>query len=212
MLVYNYDSKTYLFTTAEDAYIDPEASKQQGERVYILPPNATFEKPPEKAGYAAKRENDTWVLIPDYRGQYCVNSDMVPQEIMEAGELEEGYALISAEQIALLQEKGTNYFVIVDGKLIVNPNYDKEREEKEQNRIAMLHMTKYDFYKHLCQPNNITYAQLMQIVNSSDEVAAAWNLCAYIYRGDETLITQIKKYLPQISDDTLTQIFEEYGV
>lgn len=210
MLVYNYDENG-IYTGSEDAFLDPEASKQQGERVYFLPANATFEAPPTEVNKIAKRENNTWILINDFRGQYYVDSDMNPQKVTEAGDLPEGCALITQEQIELLNEKGKNYYLIDNGELILNPNYEKEEEEKEKQRIAMLHMTKYDFYKYICQPNNITYPQLVQLVNSNENTAAAWNLCAYVYRGDELLIAAIKMYLPSMTDEQLTEIFEEYG-
>ena len=34
---------------------------------------------------------------------------------------------------------------------------------------------------------------------------------AYVYRGDEILISTVKKYLPSMTDEALTEIFEEYG-
>lgn len=81
-------------------------------------------------------------------------------------------------------------------------------DELEQRRIAMLNMTKYDFYKKVCVPNGISYSQLMELVNSSEETMAAWNLCERLYRGDTILIGAIHQFLPNLTDEQLTQIFE----
>jgi hypothetical protein len=70
-------------------------------------------------------------------------------------------------------------------------------------------MTKYDFFKLVCKPYGITYAQLLQFVNANEDVAAAWNLCERVYRGDELLLPAIKQVIPTMTDELLTQIFEE---
>lgn len=89
--------------------------------------------------------------------------------------------------------------------------YLKKQKQKELERIAKLSMTRYDFFKYVCQPSGISYQQLIAIVNSNDEMAAAWNLCSAVYRGDETLCNNIKKYLPAMTDDALNEIFKQYG-
>ncbi len=85
-----------------------------------------------------------------------------------------------------------------------------EVEAAEKMRIGKLKMTKYDFHKYFCQPNDITYAELMEFINTKEELQAAWNLCNHVYRGDETLNTYIKKCIPNITDDEITEIFEAH--
>lgn len=92
-----------------------------------------------------------------------------------------------------------------------NPNYKEVVALKEKERIAKLAMTKYDFFKYVCSPYGITYAKLTEFVTSSDEVAAAWNLCARVYRGDEILCKSIKKVIPVMTDNKLDEIFKTYG-
>ena len=84
---------------------------------------------------------------------------------------------------------------------------DERIAQAERERISKLSMTKYDFYKLVCKPNDIEYQDLITMVNSNDEVAAAWNLCERIYRGDETLCKYVKQFIPSITDDELDRIF-----
>ncbi len=205
MLIYLWNTETKEYLKYQEAQKNP---KRPGE--YLMPANSTTEQIPDVS------ENQTiiyngehWEIIPDFRGKYMVNSEMFPVEVTKFGDLPEGYVLIAPEQIELLRQKGQNYFVISDNKLIKNPNYEQEEKEKEQKRIAKLNMTKYDFFKLVCLPNGISYQKLMELVNSNDDTAAAWNLCSAVYRGDELLINSIKTYLPDISDDELTKIFEK---
>ena len=88
---------------------------------------------------------------------------------------------------------------------------EEQKEIEEKERIAKLSMTKYDFFKYVCSPYGVTYARLNKFVSSSDEVAAAWNLCAKVYRGDETLCAYIKVFIPVMTDTKLDEIFKTYG-
>lgn len=87
----------------------------------------------------------------------------------------------------------------------------QEAEQEEKKRIAKMSMTKYDFFKYVCQPYGITYKQLVAAANSTDEMAAAWNLCSAVYRGDEVLCANITKFIPALTEHKLDEIFEQYG-
>jgi hypothetical protein len=114
-----------------------------------------------------------------------------------------GFELLDVEQSDI------DGFYYLAEKCPMKTEEQKEIEEKE--RIAKLSMTKYDFFKYVCSPYGITYAKLTDFVASSDEVAAAWNLCARVYRGDETLCKSIKKVIPVMTDNKLDEIFKTYG-
>lgn len=205
MLVFLWKEDTKEYLRAQEAQKNPKRPTE-----YLMPANSTTEQIPDIAeNQVIVWGGEHWKVEPDFRGQYMVNSDMIPEEVKDFGELPSGYVVISAEQIEILKEKGTNYFIIQDGELIKNPDYEKEEEEKEKKRIAMLNMTKYDFFKLVCKPYGITYAQLLQFVNVNEDVAAAWNLCERVYRGDELLLPAIKQVIPTMTDELLTQIFEE---
>ena len=51
----------------------------------------------------------------------------------------------------------------------------------------------------------------MQMVMTNEEIAAAWNLCGHVFRGDETLCKYITDFLPSMTDEVLDAIFEQYG-
>ena len=104
------------------------------------------------------------------------------------------------------------HYKVVDGCIVYNENWEDEAATSEQERIAKLHITKLDFFKHICKPNNITYEQLTQMINANDDLAATWNLCSYIYRGDVTLNDYVFKSIPGLTEDALTEIFEKYAV
>lgn len=107
--------------------------------------------------------------------------------------------------------KDMDYYIYKDGEIIKNPNYEQQKEQEHRAYLSKLAMTKYDFYKYVCLPNEITYTQLLQMVNSSEDVAAAWNLCGHVFRGDETLCDKITTFLPAMTSDVLDAIFEQYG-
>lgn len=114
-----------------------------------------------------------------------------------------GFELLDVEQSDI------DGFYYLAEKCPIKTEEQKEIEEKE--RVAKLSMTKYDFFKYVCSPYGITYAKLTEFVTSSDEVAAAWNLCARVYRGDETLCKYIKQVIPVMTDNKLDEIFKTYG-
>lgn len=86
----------------------------------------------------------------------------------------------------------------------------EERAKAEAERIAKLHMTKYDFFKYVCEPYGITYSALMSIINSNDGLAAAWNLCNHVYRGNADLNAYILTVIPTLTEEKLNGIFEEH--
>lgn len=205
MLIFLWNSETKEYLRTQEAQRNPKRPTD-----YLMPANSTTEQIPNiEENEVIVWGGEHWEVKPDFRGQYMVDSNMLPQLVRNLGELPEGFVIITPEQILLLQEKGRNYFVIFGGELVKNPNYEQEEEEKETKRIALLNMTKYDFYKYVCQPYNIGYQQLIAFVNSNDDIAAAWNLCERVYRGDELLFNAVKQVIPTMTDEELTRIFEE---
>lgn len=204
MLLFLWNTETNEYLRTQEAQKNPKRPAE-----YLMPANSTTEQIPNiTENQVIIWGGEHWAVLPDFRGQYMVDSDMYPELVKVYGALPDGYTIISAEQIAMLEVKGQNYYIIDNGEVVLNPNYEQEQAEKERERISMLNMTKYDFYKYVCQPNNISYQQLIQFVNSNDEVAAAWNLCERVYRGDELLLPAIKQVIPTMTDELLTQIFE----
>lgn len=93
---------------------------------------------------------------------------------------------------------------------VVEITVPKETEEEKRERISALHMTKWDFFKHILEPKGITYEALVQATSGTDKISEAWNLCKDVYRGDEVLTGFIKNYI-SITDEELDTLFETYG-
>lgn len=69
MQVYKYDEQTKEYIGSEQALINPLESELQGKEVYLLPANATFEKPNLQEGFASVFNNGKWENIEDNRGK-----------------------------------------------------------------------------------------------------------------------------------------------
>lgn len=100
----------------------------------------------------------------------------------------------------------------INAAILYNENWQQEEIEKEQLRIAKLHMTKLDFFKYVLKPNGITYTMLQELLHTDENLNATWQLCNHVYRGDETLNSFIFAKLPTLMPEQLTAIFEQYGV
>lgn len=126
MLVYNYDSITKEYTGYCEASLDPEETRIQGKEAYLIPANATDKKPPKTKTNETVIYNDGWQITADYRGKYIVNDDMKPYQYDKIGDLPEGYIPITDNQAEKIKEDEL-YYVILNGKLIKNPNYDEQK-------------------------------------------------------------------------------------
>lgn len=102
-------------------------------------------------------------------------------------------------------------YMFKNGNIVVNPEYDNIVQLQEKQRIAKLHITKFDFFKYICMPHNITYQELEEKIATNSYLSAAWNLCNHIYRGDDTFVTYIKQFIPEITDEELDSVFEQYS-
>lgn len=136
MIIYNYDEITKEYTGYCNADLDPEETKRQGKNVYLIPANATTKKPPKAKEHEAIIYNNGWKIVADFRGLYMVNSDMQPQKVEEIGALPEGYAVATEEQAQKILEDDL-FYIVQDGQLISNPNYNEQK-------IAELKAKKYD--------------------------------------------------------------------
>lgn len=68
MLTYRFDADTKEFLYAEEAFLDPLETEQQGHDVYLLPADSTFMAPLDaKEGYAVVWNGTAWEYIEDHR-------------------------------------------------------------------------------------------------------------------------------------------------
>ena len=76
MQVYKYDEQTKEYIGTEQALINPLESELQGKEIYLLPANATFEKPNLQDGFASVLNGTQWENIEDNRGkEYWLDTD-----------------------------------------------------------------------------------------------------------------------------------------
>lgn len=62
-----------------------------------------------------------------------------------------------------------DYYIYQDGEIVFNPNYEAEQEAKEQERIAMLKLTRGDVFRGLLQAKGITRAMLRATIEAMPE-------------------------------------------
>lgn len=212
MMIYCYDrsTKEYLYSSIAEA--DPEETKIQGRFIPLLPAYSTLTAPPE---YGENQipvfENGNWIIKADYRKKYkMVNNDFIVSDITTIGELSAGYPVTN--EIAQEIIENPMRFKIAEGEVVkkTDEEYEEELNQKEKVRVANLHMTKLDFYKFILKPNGIEYSDLIKILESNQDLKAAWDLCKDVYRGDETLNNYINNYI-NITDEELDMLFEQYG-
>lgn len=208
---YKYDKTTHEYLGKDYARLNPVETKIQGKDVYLLPPNYTMIEPPELAEHKiAIFENDGWIVKDDYRGCLICDELLNIQVVQEIGGLPEGFIFITEGQAEQIKSDYL-WYVVKDGKLIKNPNYEEIKDNQHKEYIKKLAMTKYDFYKYFCRRKKISYEQLCQMVQSNDEIAAAWNLCGHVYRGDDILCKYIVQFLPDVTEEELDDLFEKHG-
>lgn len=115
MLVYFYDEETKEFLYSEEAHLDPLETELKGEKVYLLPANATFEKPLDKEdGKAVVFDGSAWKLVDDNRGKYTIKDGSM-QEIQTLDPVER---VLTDKEFEGLKD-GT--LVIIDNEVVEKP-------------------------------------------------------------------------------------------
>lgn len=135
--IYNYHPITLEYLNSQNAELDPAELQINNKKVPLVPAYATLTKPPATGDYKIAIFNEnSWEIVDDFRGLYMVDETMQPSIIRDLGALPEGYATATEEQAAKILEDDL-YYVISDGALIVNPNYEADkaaREDEEFNK------------------------------------------------------------------------------
>lgn len=186
MIIYNYDEFTKEYTGYCNADLDPEETKRQGKNVYLIPANATTVKPPKAKEHEAVIYNNGWEIVADFRGLYMVNSDMNPLKVEQIGALPEGYAPASEEQAQKILEDDL-FYIVQDGQLIENPNYEEQKAARERKRIDNLQCTKRVFVLMLEQLGLDYYEQILPLIKANRQAQLEWDLCVELQRKNPLL-------------------------
>lgn len=157
MLVYFYDEETKEFLRSEEAFIDPLETQIKGENIYLLPANATFEKPLDKEdGKAIVFDGSTWKLIVDNRGKFTIKDGSM-QEITTLDPVEK---VLTDEEIDGLNN-GT--LIIVDNEVVEKP----EPTIEEQNEV--IRQTRQRLFSEQADPLKYDYEEALARYGEEDE-------------------------------------------
>ena len=100
--IYKYDEKTKEYLGKAEALLDPLESEKAGKDIYLLPANATWDKPAVKDGCVAVWNGKEWYAVEDNRKkEYWLPEDKYgapAREMKELGPLPEGATLTAPER------------------------------------------------------------------------------------------------------------------
>lgn len=170
MKLYLYDEFTKEYIETIEAYLDPEETRIQGKEVCMYPANSTDIEPPTTIeNQVCIFEVDNWVVKADFRGQYQCNEDLEVSLVDCVGELQEGFILITEEQAKKIEEDKL-FYIVQDGELIENPNYEAEQEQKERERIGNLFLTGADVERGIYQAKGMDFEDILAFVMANPPV------------------------------------------
>ncbi len=95
-------------------------------------------------------------------------------------------------------------YIIVDGDIALNPDFEKEQEEAEKRFIQSLTMTKRVFALAL-RELGISYQQLKELIAKNEQAQLEWELCERLQRSNPLLDIMAKEV--NITSEQLDEIF-----
>lgn len=184
--VYYYDNEGY-FTVTEPAYLNVEETEKQGKDVYYCPESATLIEPPEIGENEILHfDGVKWNIVKNYKWQYEINENMELKAIDHYGEPDEGYYLITKEEYdKIIQDR--DYYILENGKLVENPDYEEIKAKKERQRLNMLNLTKADVLLALYQDKGITPEDIKTMLKDNTPALIKFDYASSYYRGDEVV-------------------------
>ena len=84
------------------------------------------------------------------------------------------YAENCLETDIITQEELTQYpnkVIVLDGELVLNPEFETEEEQKEKERIAHLSLTRGDVFRGLLQAKGITRTQIRTMIETNEALS-----------------------------------------
>lgn len=161
---YDIDNENWLYLSSEPAYLNVKETEKQGKDVYYCPYNATLVDLPELNENESAVFNGTdWDIVKDYRGQFQVNENMEVSEIRQLGDLSEGYILITDEQAQKIEED-VDFYIIDNGELIENPNYEEIKAQKHRQELDGLTLTPADVERALYKAKGMDFEDLKTLI------------------------------------------------
>jgi len=185
--IYNYHPITLEYLSSQNAELDPGELQINNKKVPLVPAFATLLKPPTTDDYKTAIYNEnSWEIVDDFRGLYMVDETMQPSIIRDLGALPEGYATATEEQAAKILEDDL-YYIISDGALIQNPNYEADKAAREAERVSHLKCTKRVFILMLEQVGLDYFEQILPLIEANRQAKLEWELCVELERANPLL-------------------------
>ena len=146
---YLYDEKTKEYKSEGNAQLDPLESEKAGKGIYLLPANATWDKPTPKDGCVAVWNGISWDMVEDNRKkEYWLPEDKYgapAREMKDLGQLPEGATLTAPERTLaeVKSDKVQSLKAERDSKevepIIYNGNsYDYDDKARERINAAII--------------------------------------------------------------------------
>lgn len=79
-----------------------------------------------------------------------------------------------------------NKIIVKNGILVLNPNYEKELEKKEKERIYNLRCTKR-VLALILKELGVSYANLQALIATNEDAQLEWDLCVELERSNPLL-------------------------
>jgi len=98
-----------------------------------------------------------------------------------------------------------NKYIWDNDEIVSNPDYKKEQEEKEKERIRNLRMTPLDFLKAIEQ-YGITYDMVKQFMEQNPLIERELRFCQFVYRK-HPMLQSLSEY--GITSEILDTIFRK---
>lgn len=77
--------------------------------------------------------------------------------------------------------------ILVDGEVVIDPEYEEKQKQKERERIAKLSCTKRDFALMLQELGVDYFTTLKPLIESNLQAQLEWELCERLYRFNPML-------------------------
>lgn len=110
--------------------------------------------------------------------------------------IQEGTLLLSENKNVLIEYYGNAYelpedyneikYKVVDGELVLNPNWEEEVEEQKRKHIASLTCTKRVFALML-KELGVPYSKLKELIATNEDAQLEWDLCVELLRANPML-------------------------
>lgn len=112
---------------------------------------------------------------------------------------------ITGEQVVQINNRE---LIVLDGKLITNPNYDTEKEQEEKKRVAMLKMTPRDFLLAITEMG-VDFSKIKELMATNPQIEIELNYCNFVYRGNPLLDKLCDRF--NITTTQLDELFKSKG-